>query len=70
MVLLWLYYTLFSIVGSLEAAKVTLGVAGIAIAGLKATGATAAIIGTGIAGAIVIAAGGITYVVLKKTKMV
>lgn len=49
----------------MEATKVTLGVAGVAVAGLKATGTASVLIGAGVGGAILLVGGGVAYIVIK-----
>ncbi len=51
--------------GSIEATKITIGAAGLVITGITATGIPGILIGGGIAGAILLAGGGIAYVVIQ-----
>ena len=52
---------------SIEAAKVTIGLTGIVVTGLKASGTAAVLLGGGVAVAVCVVAGGIGYVVIKRT---
>ena len=50
---------------SIEVAKITIGIGGIAVTGIKASGTAALLIGGGVAAGFILVAGGIVYGVIK-----